>query len=381
MKKILKNKSKIHQDTRLPEHQLHLRAMLTSNLSHEIKTPIHTMIALTSVLLTQGDGELNADQLKILNKISQQGNSLLKTIESLIDYSKLADPERLPAFTRIPVKSLFQKIINSLKVEGELKGILVQYEIKDLPDIIYHDEILLAHILTELGGNAIKFSNHDTQIKITIKYKNSLIITVEDQGIGIDDELISLIFDGFIQGEYEANRTYGGLGLGLSIAKRAVDIIGGELTLDSNENGGTTVSVTLPLHSQITTTRVLVVDDESMVRTTLVNLLRANGLEADEAKHGKDALEKVAYLKPDALVLDIVMPGMDGFAVLESLRASPWGKDIPIILISALDGADERSKGFALGADDYIVKPFGVQEVISRLEYALERRNLKDAKI
>lgn len=349
---------------------LRLKAQLFSNLKHELKTPLHTILALSDLLKNEVDGKLNAEQNKSLGLIIKNGTDLLGLLNSIIDFEELSN------ISSKPVKFDLNQLVNSIisTYESQLKNYNFLANIDDLPKEFFHDSMLIGHIINQLLSNAIKFTPKGMQIELDVRVNQQLVIEVIDEGVGIDTKIIETVFDGFVQEDYDDRRKFSGLGLGLAIVKKTVQILGGSITLDSSKDHGTKFRVEIPLCISEKKSNILIVDDEKAIRETLVACFQAQGCLTMQASNGIEALHLISEQRPDLILLDIAMPEMDGYQLMQNIRSKSWGKNLPIIMMSALDNAEQRERGFEAGVSDYIVKPFGFKEVWARVNTILSKQ-------
>lgn len=386
-----------------------LKSEFVANMSHELRTPLNSILALSQILLDRLDGELNEEQDKQVRIIERNGQNLLRLINDILDLSKIEAGriDLVPStFKLADVISSVRSTISPLVVD---KGLQLQVEMPPNLPVCYTDENKLKQILLNLLSNAAKFTERGG---ITIRVTKDRMVTgaqngdpqrswmtieVQDTGIGIAPEHQATVWEEFRQIDGSLSRQYEGTGLGLAIVRRLVHLLGGEIELSSVVGQGSTFRVSLPTHlsdkpaSQPLVTQgkpprpseeryrsgekplVLVVDDDVEVIYILEKYLRDDGYQIETAQTGEEAISKARTLHPFAMTLDVMLPGRDGWEVIQELKSDPQTSDIQIIMLSMLDN---RQLGYSLGATDYLVKPVSRNDLLRRLAQLRQERPL-----
>ncbi|HEX6289157.1 MAG TPA: response regulator [Herpetosiphonaceae bacterium] len=379
-----------------------LKSEFVANMSHELRTPLNSILALSQILLDRLDGELNEEQDKQVRIIERNGQNLLRLINDILDLSKIEAGriDLVPSSFKISdVISAVQNTVAPLVLD---KGLQLQVELPpDLP-ICYTDENKLKQILLNLLSNAAKFTERGgVTVRVTKGREvgtstnddaqgSWITIEVQDTGIGIAPEDQATVWEEFRQIDGSLARQYEGTGLGLAIVRRLVQLMGGEIELSSAVGQGSTFRFSLPTHltqqpaaaqppavAQSERPRVaeeryrssdkplvLVVDDDVEVVYILEKYLRDDGYQIESAQNGEEAITKARQLHPFAMTLDVMLPGRDGWEVIQELKSDPQTSDIQIIMLSMLDN---RQLGYSLGATDYLVKPVSRNDLLRRL--------------
>ncbi len=246
---------------------------------------------------------------------------------------------------------------------------------------IYFDPDKIAQVLANLINNSIKFTPENGQIVVQSSYygsdPNYVCVSVKDNGEGIAKEDFDKLFKKFQQLDMRLTRKTGGTGLGLALSKQVVELHGGKIWAESEGKGkGTTFSFILPKEEKAmgesAKKKILVIDDEKDLCETAQGIITAKGYVVSYALSGQEGLDKVKSVKPDLIVLDLMMPGMDGFAVAENLKKNPDTAQIPILVLTALDQEQSAKKALALGAKGYLVKPFEPDSLLFTIEEFLK---------
>ncbi len=353
------------------ERATRLKSKFLASMSHELRTPLNAIVGFSDLLAEGTPGELNVKQKRFVNHIKQGSIHLLQLINDILDLSKIEAGQLDLHCEDFLVVDALPEVLSTIRPIAMAKNIQVQQKLaSERP--LYADRIRFKQVLYNLLSNAVKFTPKDGSIELSSRDDGtSVCLSVTDTGVGIRPEDQEIIFEEFRQVE-ETARTHEGTGLGLAITRRLVERQGGKIWVESEPGKGSRFSFTLPQGSTAapinpTPTQavagkaaeaadrplILIVDDEVPARE-----LMASYLESDYrlalAESGMEAVAKAQQLLPDAITLDILMPGGTGFETLVALRRTPETANIPIIIVSIVD---QQKVGFALGATDYLIKP------------------------
>lgn len=366
----------LEMQRRQVEEANRLKSEFLSNMSHELRTPLNSINALSKVLLMQTTNRLEDDETNYLKIIERNGKRLLTLINDILDLSKVeaGKMEIYPKpFLLNSALSLMTENLQSLAVD---KGLALNLNVSEEIEI-ESDESRLHQVITNVVGNAIKFTEKG-KVDIVCETRNGLaIIKITDTGIGIDKDVLPFIFHEFRQGDGTTSRLYEGTGLGLAIAKKIILALNGKISVESEKGLGSVFTIEIPLEwnginkvsdigniipkpFQETKRTTLVVDDEQHRENEISNqntsngkknvliiednklaiiqvkkILENEGLNVSCASNGKEALEIVKTTIPDGIILDLMMPEMDGFEVLEKIRGSKQTQDIPVLILTA----------------------------------------------
>ncbi|MBC9820444.1 GAF domain-containing protein [Terrabacter sp. MAHUQ-38] len=371
------------QSADLAEASRHKSEFLAS-MSHELRTPLNAVIGFSEVLLERMFGDLNERQEDYLKDIHAAGRHLLALLGDILDLSKIEAGRMELDLTTFPVDDVIGQALSLVRERAALHGIQLTLDAEPGLGLVTADELRLKQVLLNLLSNAVKFTPDGGSVEVHARRgAGDLVMTVTDTGIGIAVEDQARIFDSFQQGSRSASTTEG-TGLGLTLSKQIVELHGGTMWVRSTPGEGSTFGLRIPQASLIAEapderwmvddlsgsgpTVVVIEDDPSSAQ--LVELhLRAAGLNAVSVGTGEAGLEAIRRLSPAAVVLDIHLPGMTGWDVLETLKADPSTASVPVVVVSV---EPERGRGFALGATEYLVKPVHGEHLLAAVSRALQ---------
>ncbi|MFP4483036.1 MAG: ATP-binding protein, partial [Thermovirgaceae bacterium] len=373
-----------------------LKSEFLSNMSHELRTPLNSILALSRLMKDQ-PASSPEEQLEYLGIIERNGRQLLELINDILDLSKIESGRMDLRVEEISVPALIGDITEAFRPMAEEKGISLEEETEKPLPVLESDQSRLRQILRNLLGNAIKFTEEGWVTISAASEGEYLRIDVSDSGVGIPEDQLETIFDEFRQIDGSAARRYEGTGLGLAIARKSARLLGGKIAVRSKVGEGSTFTVTLPWrletedgksHFEAAQSRsheaetrpalaarpggvVLIIDDEEAVRKKLALMLEKRGYRTLGAASGEEAVRLAKEHHPDVITLDIVMPGADGWEVLQHLKSSEETSDIPILVVSV---SEERETGFALGAVGYLTKPVDPQRLFTEIDSLAKNR-------
>ncbi|MBN2823865.1 MAG: response regulator [Campylobacterales bacterium] len=392
-----------------------------ANMSHELRTPLNSIILLSKMLSEEGSGKLGAEDIKKASVIHQSGQDLLLLINDILDLSKIESGKMEILYDEVPSQEILAQASDLFSAMAAQKG--VEFIVEDhFESTIRIDRVKLMQIIKNLLSNAFKFTQKG-HVKLTINHDATkglpLTIGVSDTGIGIPKDKRELIFDAFKQVDGSISRNYGGTGLGLSISKKFTELMGGILTVESKEAEGSCFTIHLPLLQGDTSPvplqdrdkaplfheaaieksttfvedimrnsddeaitdegmfegkTILIVDDDSRNIFSLSALLQQAGASTLHALNGQEALEVLKGNAVDLVLMDIMMPDMDGYTAMGEIRKMQTFASLPIIAVTAKAMKEDKQKCIEAGANDYIAKPIEKDGLLMMVKAWLSKR-------
>ncbi|MBW4443017.1 MAG: response regulator [Plectolyngbya sp. WJT66-NPBG17] len=338
-----------------------LKTRFLADLSHEFRTPLNGILNLSDMLLDHLDGDLGEEQEKQVTFIRRSAESLTELVNDLLDLAKVEAGKVEVNVTTFQVEELFGALRGMLRpLLSQNSAVKLVFEDGANLPVLYTDEGKISQILRNFVSNALKFTECG-EVRVSAKpgADQTIVFTVSDTGIGIAIEDQQRIFEEFVQIDHPLQRRFKGTGLGLPLCKRLAELLGGSIGVSSSLEGGSTFCVTLPIRYQTASLpqpndpkaqstasinpsevdqfaqKVLIIDDEATSRYTIAHLLSQLSCTAIEAKDGYEGLYRAKTEQPNAIVLDLLMPGIDGFEVLEQLKADSATRAIPVIIMTS----------------------------------------------
>jgi GAF domain-containing protein/CheY-like chemotaxis protein len=357
-----------------------------ANMSHELRTPLNAIIGY-SEMLQEDAADLGAEQFTDdLKKINAAGKHLLELINAVLDLSKIEAGKMELYLETFDVATLVRDIASVIQPLAAKNANRLDVRCPDAIGTMRADLTKVRQALFNLLSNACKFTDRGT-ISLTVAREATdgqdwMAFGVSDTGIGMTPEQLTRLFEVFSQADAATTRKYGGTGLGLALSRRLCRMMGGDVTVESEDGRGSTFTIRLPAivaeaveqpaaptpaADRITpgVGTVLVIDDEAAVRDLMQRFLTKEGFRVVTASGGEEGLRLARELRPDAITLDVMMPGLDGWAVLSALKAAPDVADIPVVMLTIVD---DRNLGYALGASDYLTKPIDRERLVTVLK-------------
>ncbi len=355
------------------ERATQLKSRFLASMSHELRTPLNAIVGFSDLLAEETPGTLNAKQKRFVDHIKQGSTHLLQLINDILDLSKIEAGQLELHNEEFLVKDALPEVLSIIDPLAMAKNIQVEQKVEN-KSLVKADRVRFKQILYNLLSNAIKFTPKGGRVCIAcVDDWDFVRVSVTDTGIGIQPEDQKVVFEEFRQVEGSAEGTHQGTGLGLAITKRLVEQQGGRISVESELGKGSRFTFTLiaadptsevdpvgePARASVMTASgrltplVLIVDDEVSARELLASYLEPE-YQVAMAASGAQARTMAQQLRPDAITLDVLMPGSNGFETLAALRKNPETVNIPVIILSIVD---EKQLGFALGAADYLIKP------------------------
>ncbi len=347
-----------------------LKTSFLSNMSHELRTPLNSIIALSGVLNRRLVGQIPGEEHGYIEIVERNGKHLLELINDILDISRIEAGREEVEVSEFSLSRTITEITTMLQPLAAQKGIRLVWQPEGADLSLAGDEPKCRHIIQNIVGNAVKFTETGSVTVTAQAREDGVIVTVRDTGIGIDPKYLSSIFNEFSQADGTTSRRFGGTGLGLAIAKKYADLLGGSITVDSAVGQGSTFTVVLPLkyhkeapateeapfptHPPQTSPRaaagdtppqgkaLLLIEDSAPAIIQIRDLLEESGYRIRVASNAREAYALIDEELPDAIVLDLMMPEIDGFGVLKTLRATEKTADIPVTILTAKQiSADE----------------------------------------
>jgi GAF domain-containing protein/CheY-like chemotaxis protein len=356
-----------------------------ANMSHELRTPLNAIIGY-SEMLQEDAADLGAEQFTDdLKKINAAGKHLLELINAVLDLSKIEAGKMELYLETFDVAGLIRDIAAVIQPLAAKNANRLEVRCPDAIGTMRADLTKVRQALFNLLSNACKFTERGTVGlavgREELDGQDWMVFSVSDTGIGMTPEQLAKLFEAFSQADAATTRRFGGTGLGLALSRRLCRMMGGDVTVESEAGRGSTFTIRLPVQVAEPAEEavaaaapaerpltgvgtVLVIDDETAVRDLMQRFLSKEGFRVVTAPGGEEGLRRARELRPDAITLDVMMPGMDGWAVLSALKADPDVADIPVVMLTIVD---DKNLGYALGAADYLTKPIDRERLVAVL--------------
>jgi signal transduction histidine kinase/DNA-binding response OmpR family regulator len=376
------------------------KSSFLANMSHELRTPLNAIIGYSEMLQEEATDNGQEEYVPDLQKIHVAGSHLLSLINDILDLSKIEVGKMELYLETFDIATLLNNVENTVRPLVQKKANLLEITYSPQIGSMKADLTKVRQALFNLLSNASKFTEHGRivlevtrQTKPELSEGEWLIFSVSDSGIGMNEEQMAKLFQAFSQADASTTRKYGGTGLGLAITKHFCLMMGGDISVTSELGVGTTFTISLPAEvkdpqvkpkvesvlesSQVVQVvgplpalnqkadKILVIDDDPQVGNLLQQMLTKEGFDVSYANSGEEGLRLAKEIRPDAITLDVLMPGMDGWIVLSRLKAEPELADIPVIVLTMLN---DYNMGYALGATEYLTKPIDRERLVTILK-------------
>tara|TARA_R110002073_G_scaffold225784_1_gene386590 strand:- start:13775 stop:16771 length:2997 start_codon:yes stop_codon:yes gene_type:complete len=383
---LKKMQNDLNQAVETTELANQAKSSFLASMSHELRTPLNAIIGYSEMLIEDIENEADTDMGPDIKRIFKAGKHLLALVNDILDISKIEAGKMMLDVSDFNFDALILEVVETAGglAHKNNNKLLVEY-----PDaqagVITTDSLKVRQVILNLLSNASKFCKNGT-IKLEIdkvhdQGEDKLMVKVSDTGIGIPPESLATLFDEFVQVNSSINRTYGGTGLGLAISKKFVELMGGSIEVTSEINQGTCFTVILPtslekdpretvhlplsLQSQKEKEQcILVIDDDMSSRDLLTRYLTREGFLVTTASDAVEGMKLAKKLRPDAIILDVILPELSGWEVMSALKEDAQTKDIPVVMCTIVD---DKQRGLSLGAVDYLTKPIEREQLIRSL--------------
>ena len=351
-----------------------------ANMSHELRTPLNAIIGITEMLIDEAAEEGRVELDEPLERVHRAGKHLLSLINDILDVAKIEAGKMELFVEEFDVRAILEDVRSTIEPLISRSGNSMEVRWAAELGTMRSDQVKIRQALLNLLSNAAKFTKNG---RITFEAErltapDRLRFRVSDTGIGMTPEQLGKLFRPFSQAEASTTRNYGGTGLGLAITEHFCRMLNGDIEVRSEPGRGSSFAISLPAEAgpvAVATARqpsgnavlqgtVLVIEDEAATREVLMQDLSRRGYRVLAAAGGGDGLRLAREVRPDAITLDIIMPDLDGWAVLRALKDDPELRDIPVILLTILHDQD---LGYALGAADFLTKPIDTEALVRLL--------------
>ncbi len=395
-----------------------------SNISHEFRTPLSLLLGPLDDVLDSLDGRIPPEARELLILARRNGQRLLKLVNTLLDFARIEAGRAQAVYEPVDLATYTAELASAFQAAMEKAGLRFVIDCPKLHEPVYVDRDMWEKIVLNLVSNAFKYTL-EGEVRVSLRSEHgAAVLRVQDTGVGIPEAELPKIFQRFHRVEGPRGRAQEGTGIGLALVQELAKLHGGKAEVESRDGQGSTFTVTIPLRQRhpigdrsggdrkqastalgampfveealrwlpdaetegeapclgtagpaeqaspsphwMPRARILVADDNADFRQYLKRLLSAE-YEVTAVSDGQQALQAVIDERPDLVLTDVMMPNLDGFGLLQKLRAEPGTASIPVILLSARAGEEARVEGLLAGADDYLTKPFGAKELLARI--------------
>lgn len=389
-----------------------------ANISHEFRTPLTLILGPLESLMTESVEALPEEHRKNLELVHRNTQRLLRLVNTLLDFSRIEARQVQPNWQSTDLAGFTSELASNFSSCCSEGGVQLIIDCPPLPQAVSLDRVMWEKIVLNLISNAFKFTFAGS-IEVRLQaLDNEVLLTVHDTGTGIPKHELPHLFTRFHRVEGARGRSFEGSGIGLALVHELVQLHGGSIEVDSEEGRSSTFTVRMPFGAEylnieapaqqhisvqantivdealrwlpenistenntplaaVARGQLLVADDNQDMRAYITRLLEAAGYSVEAVENGEEALASCRVNLPDLVLSDVMMPGLDGFGLLNRLRSDKATETLPIILLSARAGEDARIEGLNAGADDYLVKPFGAKELIARIDGAIRLAQLR----
>jgi PAS domain S-box-containing protein len=368
--------SELLETRRVAEEANAAKSHFLASMSHELRTPLNAILGYSEMMQEEAEEGGYTTLVPDLQRVQAAGRHLLNLINEVLDLSKIEAGKMELYLETVDLAKLMNDVATTVKPLIERNGNRLELIQRNEPGSMQADATRLRQVLLNLLSNAAKFTEKGVITLESERVNGSMIFRVRDTGVGMTPEQVGRLFEAFTQADKSTSSKYGGTGLGLALSRKFCQLMGGNVTVTSEPGKGSTFTATIPLATtpDVSTSQepdsetlgsILVIDDDAAARNLLSRILGKEGYRVVEAASGEAGLRMAAEQQPSAITLDVVMPGMDGWAVLSALKSDPAVSGIPVIMLTIMD---EKHLGYMLGADEYLTKPINRKRLAAAIE-------------
>ncbi len=365
-----------------------LKSQFLANMSHELRTPLNAIIGITEMLQEDARDFERDDEVEPLERVLRASRQLLSLINDILDLSKIEAGKMDVHLETFAIAPLVEDVLATIGSAAAKNGNQLLNRCSPGIGSMYADQTRIRQALLNLASNANKFTEQGTVTidagRETVDGSDWISMAITDTGIGLSPDQISRLFQEFVQADASTTRKYGGTGLGLAISRRFCQMMGGDITVRSELGSGSTFTIRLPAQvgasqpapirrvarraphpaAAVEGSLILIIDDDQTVREVMARFLEREGFVTRHAAGGQEGLRLARELRPAAITLDVNMPDLDGWTVLAALKGDPELSDIPVVLVTV---EDNKTRGYSLGATEYMIKPFDRDRLVAIL--------------
>ena len=389
---------RVQERTTELERALRAKDEFLANMSHELRTPLNAILGLSESLSEHIAGPLNEKQDRYVKTISESGAHLLSLISDILDLARIESGQVVLNINGVDVHQVCQASLRMINQQAHKKEQRVKFEIDSGIDTIWVDERRLKQILVNLLSNAVKFTPAGGELGLTVRgdpKEKRVMFTVWDHGIGIREIDLERLFQPFVQLDSSLAREAPGTGLGLSLVAQMVRLHGGSVSVESQPDEGSRFTVTLPWEPSLATDTelrlkstgkfrairpeakdrpiILLIEDTRETTAMVTDYLQMAGFQVISAREALTGMDLAKRTRPNLILMDIQLPGIDGLEATRRLREDPEFRTLPIIALTALAMPGDRERCLAAGANDYLTKPVSLKNLALMIEDYLLR--------